>query len=545
MISKLSHSLNRLMTLMFWLALIAIFIMPALRFFSLGSNIADMGFFMSNMLKIPTRWEVAIQGHFQPLFYIYAPLYNLFNLDYSPYLLLLSQSAAIAYSAILIRRNFGIIAGFAMVFYYPLWVNALFDFHFDHLMILLSAIFFVSVKKNRILFATISAVLMSLVKEPYALTTAFCGIYLLVLGLNIRRDKNPIRLRCIGSGFLLIFFGAGYFYITIDYLMPLFEPSLHGGYGISSPAFSWLGNDLVEIVMNLVTNPIQILLSNITEPRKALYFSLIFGLVGFLSILKPRALLVAFPVLFISFLSKEPGYFDYANHYSAGAIVPIIVSFSDGFKTLRYFIASIDKAIHLNIRNSKIGLSLKIVVIFLILSFHIIIAQSPIARLFWSDKVWAYNYKIYVPDSRDIHIKKILEQYLPEDESVIVSSQNNINSSQISNRDRVFIFPTGAIDHYPVPFLDVAGGRSMVEVLNNLSSLAIDYDYRYADYVVLDFERPYFINDKGCEWLYGGCSDKAAEAEFHRLFFKTIDNYKVEHYYDGFFILKRKNDISK
>ena len=40
-----------------------------------------------------------------------------------------------------------------------------------------------------------------------------------------------------------------------------------------------------------------------------------------------------------------------------------------------------------------------------ILFGHIMMSPSPISRLFWSDKVWSYSWRAYVPTERDAMMK--------------------------------------------------------------------------------------------------------------------------------------------
>ncbi len=69
---------------------------------------------------------------------------------------------------------------------------------------------------------------------------------------------------------------------------------------------------------------------------------------------------------------------------------------------------------------------------------------------------------------------------------------------------------------------------------------AITHD-QYADYVVLGLKRPWFIIDKGCDWLYGACRNAYRAAKFLRLVDETRQRYDVVFERDGFMILRRKD----
>jgi hypothetical protein len=62
----------------------------------------------------------------------------------------------------------------------------------------------------------------------------------------------------------------------------------------------------------------------------------------------------------------------------------------------------------------------------------------------------------------------------------------------------------------------------------------------YADYVVLDLKRPWFIVDSGCDWLYGACRDEKKAAEFLNLVASALQRYDVVYSLDGFMILRRR-----
>ena len=62
---------------------------------------------------------------------------------------------------------------------------------------------------------------------------------------------------------------------------------------------------------------------------------------------------------------------------------------------------------------------------------------------------------------------------------------------------------------------------------------------RYADYVVLDLQRPWFIVDRGCDWLYGACRNPEMAAKFLRLVDETRRHYDTVFERDGFMILRR------
>jgi len=64
---------------------------------------------------------------------------------------------------------------------------------------------------------------------------------------------------------------------------------------------------------------------------------------------------------------------------------------------------------------------------------------------------------------------------------------------------------------------------------------------QYADYVVLDLKRPYFMIDKGCKWVNGKCrNSKTMEKKFLKWvdFMPSLYNTVFEQ--DGFMIFQRR-----
>jgi len=62
-----------------------------------------------------------------------------------------------------------------------------------------------------------------------------------------------------------------------------------------------------------------------------------------------------------------------------------------------------------------------------------------------------------------------------------------------------------------------------------------NYRLIYADYLVLDLKRQWFINDRGCSaWRNGQCHDPAFSQEFLKLVEKTKRGYDLVYENDGY-----------
>jgi hypothetical protein len=525
------------------------------RYVALSSNDADLGIFLNNFANIDSQWPRAFSGHVQPLMLLWGAGYQALPASIAPLALVTLQALALLGSVVAIWRVFGALPGVAMLLYYPLWANALFDFHFDHLAVPLLAVFFIACERRRFGWATLAAATLVLVKEPFALQTVACGLYFGWLAFHLRGLGVSVRLALLGA--LLALLGAGWFFGATHWLMPYFG---YGGPGaLQSGAFSWLGSSLSEMVWTLVSRPDRVLAEVFTTPGKQVYLGVIFGLLAFLPLLRPAALIVALPLLMIAMLSRQDNYYGYANHYTAGVIVPVIVAFRDGLPTARSYFASLvgwvmsklerhplplpafstwEKGFIWTVANERRIFS--VVLLAWLLAGHWAFASSPISRLFWSDKVWSYSWHAYVPTGREVLMKEAMLKYIPADPDVTVTTQNTVNWYHLAHRKVYLPFPLGVDKPHRVTDWSNRDFPGLWQyVRTGDMPPAITHD-RYADYVVLDLKRPWFIIDKGCDWLYGACRNDEMAAKFLRLVDETQQRYSTVFEWDGFMVLRRK-----
>jgi hypothetical protein len=313
------------------------------------------------------------------------------------------------------------------------------------------------------------------------------------------------------------------------------------------------------IFWNLVSRPDEILAEIFSTPGKLVYLGVVFGLLAFLSLLHSAALIVALPLLLIAMLSRLDNYYGYANHYTAGVIVPVVLAFSDGLPIARRYFACLvgwiksklerhylpipmfltwTKSSVLTVLNERKIFSVALFA-WLLLG-HWAFASSPISRLFWSDKVWSYSWHAYVPTEREVMMKQAMLKYIPADPDVSVATQNTVNWYHLANRKVYLPFPLGVDTPHRVmdwSNRDLPGLWHFVRT--GVMPLVITHAH-YADYVVLDLKRPWFIIDKGCDWLYGACRNSEMAVKFLRLVDETHQYYTTVIESDGFMILKRK-----
>jgi uncharacterized membrane protein len=519
----------------FWvfysIALALFILMPMLKYYNLHSSILDLGIFQAEFFgkKYLNGSSRATLNHFQPIVHVYAFIVNFFSAKYIPYVILFLQGFSLSIPIILFRHlsQYTAIALIAYTLFFPVWFNVLFDFHLDHLSVPILAAYFLCIKSGRMGLAVFFAISLATVKEPFALQTAMCGIYMFGSHWhNIRKESNDdlhfhnnLKVYCYSLG--LVIFGFGYFYIATNYIIP----SYSGGEvnWFSSGAFSWMGSNISEIILYLISHPFEIFIDIVSTPGKFIYIIALFGALAFIPLLKPSPLVVALPIFAISLLSKHEGYYGLGHQYTAGLISPMIFSFLGGLHRAKIIWKKI------MIRGFRLPIRyFTFILIFTLFASHIAVAPSPIGRLFWTDKIWLYNYKAYIPSKRDSMIKRAITDHIPNDINVVVSIQNTINWLPLLQRQHFLIFPNG-----------VNNEKRVLSFVKKNGPNEFEWKTVTADFVVLDSKRPWFLVDQGCGWVYGKCSDDIIADEYISWVEKSTGIMQVVYENDGFIILKR------
>lgn len=556
---------------------------PIAKYIALHSNVMDLG--RAEYLHVALsqgEWQAALSGHIQGYSLALAsfmPVYMGTGLPVGIGLVAI-QALLLILPIYFLFRIAGVWVALAYVAYSPVWINAHFDFHYDHLAVPLLLGFYLCLRSGRSWRAFLFASLLVFIKEPFALQTAACGIWMILMAVQSRgsvcADQShpelsnhlPLKGHLWLAGMTLILLGGGYFYIATHFVLPYFAPTNWSVFG--GGAFSWLGNGLGEIAGNILTHPLAILKEVLTTPGKLFYLFAIFGLLAFIPLLAPSYLIPAIPLLAIAMLSRLPNYYDYNTHYTAGLIIPVMFAFVHGLpkahalwmkgsewmwrkgSSLRFNllppegkkpIASGGNLLEA-VTAARLSKAFYVLLALWIFGGHVMLSPSPISRLFWSDKVWSYSWRAYVPTAREAMMKAAMLKHIPADPSVSVATQNTVNWYHLAHREVYMPFPLGVTESIGVmDWSNRALGGFWNFVQTGQIQPAIIHN-RYADYVVLDIKRPWFIIDKGCDWLYGACRNDEMAAKFLRLMDETRQRYDTVFEQDGFMILKRnKRDI--
>jgi uncharacterized membrane protein len=448
--------------------------MACLKIWNLRAGVLDLGIYDSlfwNMVETG-NWRLAFWPHIQPLALLEALPYAVFR---SPYTLVTLQAAFVSSPllvfAFLPREHSGAklfsAATFAFILFFPVWFNALFDFHLDHIAIFLQAVFAVLCLRGRPGVAVGVNCLLCLVKEPFALVAVFNGLYLAL------RWKRPVH------GLIGAAAGAFWFWFCITVLQPEFAPA--GNASQAQPSFAWLGSGPLEMIGSILSHPIDIATATLSDPLKVKYLLALLGALAFVPLLAPLELIPALPILALSLLSRHPNHVSLDSHYTAGLIVPLILAFAAGWDKINA------------IGHGRWRQGAKILATGIVLAGHVALSPSPFSRLFLTDKVFSYGYSAYLPDARTQSLRAALEEHIPSDPEAVVSVQNSVFTHRLAARHYFGPFPIGVASPglYPIP--KRTGRKGTV----------------WAQYVVLDFKRPWYVGEDGCGWRAGTGADAA------------------------------------
>jgi len=482
--------------------IIILFLFPILKYFSINSSIFDLGVFQYQISNL------SIYGlgfvHFQPFQVLY-------SLIYLEYFLIISQVffvlLSIYYIIKLDNKNVTLYV-FVFLLSYFVWYNILFDFHYDHLSILFMFMFFYFIKEKKYKSALFISVLVSLIKEPFALVTSFMGLYMIV------KSKQYLK------GSLLFIYGLIYFYIVTNYVIPFFTPE-YVIVGNESNALFGNGGSLFDIALYPITHFKEFVI-DIIATKKIIYLLALFTAFGIVVVFfSPLELIPAIPPLAIAMLSNIENYYWYNTHYTAPLVAPFMVAFIYGFPRFVQFCNQYIK--YLDTQKKVIT----VVFIPIILS-HVIFSPSPLSRFFWINKLPQYHYSVYIPSQRNKIIKEAILKYIPKDKNISVSSQNSLNLGYLAQKKYYFAFPQGAIIDADVLYIDDINFINLMKYLIKQDNSIVKSKKEKADYVTIDFNKPLYLMDKNVN-----------KEKFMKVVDKMKKDYGLVYEYNGFYIYKK------
>lgn len=279
--------------------------------------------------------------HFKPIILLLAPLYSLYR---SPITLLFLQTLILALSVwpiyliakkVIGGRIYPLIMGLIWLGN-PLVHNAnLFEFHLLPFAVffILWIFYFYLQKKWRMFFLFVF--LSLLVREDASLVIFMFGVLLIVDWITYKSKEKKEPSSKLNSFSKELFFGI--ILCLISALWLFFSLKLIGGY---APAgrykflvyYSWLGDSVSEVIINIFIHPIKILRHFITISNIEMLLGLLFSFC-FLPIFAKKYLILLLGPLFQLMLGESGGnVLILQTHYCLLLLPALMVSFICGFK---------------------------------------------------------------------------------------------------------------------------------------------------------------------------------------------------------------------
>ena len=412
---------------------LCILILPQLKYFALHTHYWDLGAF-DHFLYVYAKennWYWFIKNHFRPILFVYGTIYKIVP---SVYILLLLQSIAVLASGYFIYLLAKELTAkpihaylYALIYLmHPMVLyNAFWDFHTDHLMLLLMSIgLYLALTKKDIRHKGLNLLslifLMGLIKESAIIVGIFFAIFLLF--------KRFYRIGAMGLVYLLVLWyvvgnmiGVDFYKYSNTYLTTL--PLEHSTF---PPMYKIWGDSYVSMIQNILSHPLKLAHFVFTDKYKVIYLFVAFAPFLFAAFLAPEILFIAIPGLAISLLSSQPEKYMIYHHYSAMFFVPVFVAGMVGYARLMPAI-------------KKYFNTLALFGITLIVAYAY--APTPNGRYFYWQNINNYGYTKYLVTHRTKRIKELLEAHLPKDYATVVACPNSRYSSLIGHRKIVHILP--------------------------------------------------------------------------------------------------------
>lgn len=478
-------------------------ILPIMKYGSLKTTYYDLGLYGNKLYNYSIGYDY-IDAHahiFYKLAFLFYKIF--FN---SMVGLLVFQSVIILFASYLLFRFYGKVVFYVFSILPPIWFLNLSDFHFEFLLFPLLIIFFRCVELGKFKFAVFYAFLISLIKEPYALTSFFCGVYIFVYVRNQKENSFHLfsKYRIYILSAILCIFSILYFNYAIKGTFT--SHRLNDLMLIDNAAFSWLGVGIFQKIIFICNNPIEIfreIFGDINKLYLLGYASLCFGLIF---LFRPLPLIVALPSFSIQLLSQLPEHTRIASHYFAGSIIPLLFSFIYSY---RYFIS-----------NARGMISISAICIITV--FSILFSPAPYSYIFWSNKYTSYNWTAYSSPLRIIDFDNFLKNNIPPENYIGMSIQNNIITDKIVNRKILYPFPYG-ISYSSDDFNDLyIINRELVE------------------YVLINNTPPLFFDDKSCVVRHGQCTDDRIVNIYNEHIAKINANYYLVAKFENYSLYRLK-----
>jgi hypothetical protein len=472
-------------------------LLSCFKYLALHSTVSGLGLVLSDCYSIHygAQWWRAFTEHARPLLPLFAQVYRLVPDQAAPFVLLTLQALALALPALWVARRHGLLASLACALFFPIWTIAVSDFHLEALLVPILFGFLASARAGRHGLAVALGLAPLLLGESQVLTTACCGLYLVVAHGRTR------------SAMLLLLVGCLWFFLARRWLIPFCTAEA------VPPWPAWPGTARLAGLL--------------ASPQAWFNLTACFGALLFFPLFRPKLLLPALPALVLTFASGPDG--AWTTPDTAGAAGVLLFAFCEVLGPVRELS-----------RQSGIGVGrFGLAAVLSLALVHVLLAPSPVSRLFLTGDSFAFGMGAFAPTARDAAILAEILRSVPDDDAVPVTAQNSLNWGAVAERRHYASFPRGVFAPRPVRDLSVATWRDFVEFVRTGRHNA-PIRFWLAQYVVLDATRPWCLLDRCCRLQPGPCLDEDLAREYDALVRRARQEMDAVYDQGGFLILKRR-----
>jgi len=404
-------------------------------------------------------------AHFTPIIYFtYIPIFKIFP---SPYIIPLSESFFILSSLIplwlickkYLNTNLSRLIICSFLFYPTIFYTNLYGIAYIELCIplFLWLFYFFDEKKNSLFILTF--ILCLLIREEVSLVTCFFGIYMLI--------KKRYLI-----GLFVIFVSIIYFYTALSIVIPFFgSENFYEKDHISTILFEEWGDTYLEVILNILLNPIDAFIKMISIPKIG-NFVMILAPLLFIPLTNILAFFIAIPNLAMVFLSPAITHSSYMLYYLSPTIPIIFYATVSGITILK-------KLRYVNI-NSLVN-----AILVSSITATIFFGATPISIAFWNKGYKVGNFyttnfhrSAYVEEERDVIAKKMVK-LIPE--NAVVSAEQHF-LPLLFKKKKIKVFPDED-KNIEYVLIDILNPKKTGGMDDNYLSFRLDPEFYYQKYL--------------------------------------------------------------
>ncbi len=363
-------------------------------------------------------------GHFDIYLWLFSPLVYLFG----NYTLLIIQIASVivgmygTYCLVRLYTDDNFLPFASMLtlgFSFGVWHALSFDYHSNVVSAMMLPWLLYFFKKGSVGGMVTMALFMSIAKETSALWVCFVLVALL---WDCRREKRMLR------AVALTLAGCAVYFLTVTLVV---MPALGGGGGTGFWRYSWMGDNVGQIAIWMLTHPWQAVKAVFTDfmgtapGLKAEFFICLLLSGGLLCLFKPNWLLMIVPPVLMKMLASDPGAFwGIALHYNIEVCVVAALAMVSVLPRLKALVP-------------RRVAALLVVVATLLTLHHTVTNPRTFVQL---DNICIFTADHYRQPTFDAVAARRMIGEVPSDASVCAST---MLSSHLAARDSVYAFPAG------------------------------------------------------------------------------------------------------